>query len=59
MKPGDLVRAKNPAEQGMGLFMGFKWSGDYQYAEVMWFERKATNGDRVSSCSPKLLEVVK
>ena len=59
MKVGDIVRAKDPAENHVGLFMGFKHSGDYQYAEVMWFKRSAPNGDRVSSCSPKLLEVVK
>ena len=62
---GDLVRNKNTAE--LGLFIGmrtFKACGnvnahDYTCAEVMWFDRKAPNGDSVSTIQADLLEVVK
>ena len=61
MKPGDLVKRKK-AESGhegdLGLFIGFRKSQNYEYAEVMWFEHSAPNGDRVSSCQISLLEVV-
>lgn len=61
MKQGDLVKRKR-AESGhkgdLGLFVGFRKSGNYEYAEVMWFDHNAPNGDRVSSCQISLLEVI-
>ena len=61
MKPGDVVRRRR-AESGHkgdhGLFMGLKKSGNYEYAEVMWFEHKAPNGDIVSTVQKDLIEVV-
>jgi len=61
MKPGDLVK-RTHAESGhkgdLGLFIGFKKSGKYEYAEVMWFEHKAPNGGPVSTSQINLLEVV-
>ena len=62
---GDLVRNKESYE--LGLFVGmrtFKACGnvntqDYTCAEVMWFERKAPNGDVVSTIQTDLIEVVK
>ena len=61
MKAGDLVKRKR-AETGhrgdLGLFVGFRKSGNYEYAEVMWFKHKAPNGDAVSSVQISLLEVV-
>ncbi len=64
MKVGDLVRnisARNKYGRiigELGLFMGFKSTGGYEYAEVMWFNRSAPNGDRVSSIQKSLIEVV-
>lgn len=62
MKPGDLVR-RGQSESGqkgdLGLFVGLKKSGEYEYAEVMWFEHKAPNGDPVSTVQKSLIEVVK
>ncbi len=73
MKPGDLVKrtgnsieakAINHAHEGdIGLFMGlriFKGNGvpDYTCAEVMWLDRRASNGDPVSTIQTDLLEVV-
>ena len=73
MKPGDLVKDKRSqlsCEQ-LGIFIGmrtFKRSakysetfpdhGDYVCAEVMWFNKTAPNGDRVSTIQTDLLEVV-
>ena len=62
MKAGDLVKrrkAESGHEGDLGLFIGFRKSGNYQYAEVMWFEHKAPNGDPVSSVQKSLIEVVK
>ena len=64
MKPGDMVKAKG--SNTLGLFVGmrtFKYTGtgpgkDYTCAEVMWFDRNAPNGDRVSTIQTNLLEVV-
>lgn len=66
MKPGDLVKRKNvtfcPAN--WGLFMGLKTFNNgrggvpYTCAEVMWFMKRAPNGDPVSTIQPNLLEVV-
>ena len=67
MKPGDLVKRKDtpsPAHE-MGLFMGLrtfdngKGGSSYTCAEVMCFNRKAPNGDRVSTIQKDLIEVVK
>ena len=61
MKPGDLVKRKK-SESGcqgdLGLFVSFRKSGNYEYAEVMWFEHQAPNGDIVSSVQKSLIEVV-
>tara|TARA_E500000331_G_C16972925_1_gene590101 strand:+ start:51 stop:260 length:210 start_codon:yes stop_codon:yes gene_type:complete len=67
MKPGDLVRNKNSESGELGLFIGtriFRASNSndprdvYACAEVMWFNRNALNGDRVSTIQPDLIEVV-
>lgn len=62
MKPGDLVKRQS-AESGHkgdhGLFVGFKKSGSYKYAEVMWFHHKSPKGGPISTCQISLLEVVK
>lgn len=61
MKPGDLVK-RGRSESGLkgdhGLLIGFKKSGKYEYAEVMWFEHKAPNGGPVSTVQKNLIEVV-
>ena len=63
MKPGDMVKAKR--SNTYGTFIGirtFKNSNlgdDYTCAEVMWFDRCAPNGDRVSTIQADLLEVIK
>lgn len=65
MKPGDVVRNKNSESGELGLFVGmrtFKSSNlgdDYTCAEVIWFERTASNGDLVSTIQANLIEVVK
>jgi hypothetical protein len=68
MKAGDLVRNKNSESGEIGLFMGmrtFKHNApsnpdakDYTCAEVMWFERRASNGDVVSTIQTDLIEVI-
>ncbi len=73
MKPGDLVRNKNSESGELGLFMGFRTfnkyrvltsnkkkilDGTYECAEVMWFTRRAPNGDRISTIQKNLIEVV-
>ena len=55
MKPGDLVQNKNSLIGEYGLFMGFKESCGYKYAEVMWFNRSAPNGQRVCTIQPNLI----
>ena len=59
MKPGDLVRNRNSESGELGLFVGYKTSGNYKFAEVMWFTRRASNGDVVSSIQKDLIEAVK
>ena len=66
MKPGDLVRNKNSESGELGTFIGmrtFKHASDskkdYTCAEVMWFNRSAPNGDRVSTIQKNLIEAVK
>lgn len=56
MNPGDMVKRKN-GNRKFGLFVGFRTSGDYEYAEVMWIAERAPNGDVVSSIQKNLLEV--
>ena len=58
MKPGDLVRNKNSESGELGLFVGYRRSGDYEFAEVMFFNRRASNGDIVCTIQKGLLEVV-
>ena len=61
MKPGDLVKAKSSNTYGLYLGMRtFKNSNlgdDYTCAEVMWYDRNAPNGDRISTIQSDLLEV--
>ena len=61
MKPGDLVRNKEyKTTVELGLFVGLRvFDGNYECAEVMWFNRSAPNGDRVSTVQKDLIEVVK
>ncbi len=59
MKPGDLVRNKNSESGGRGLFVGYRRSGDYEFPEVMFLNRRALNGDIVCTIQKSLLEVVK
>ena len=59
MKPGDLVRNKNSESGELGLFIGYKTSGIYKFAEVMWFTRRSPSGDIISSIQKDLIEVVK
>lgn len=62
-EPGDLVKPKGGSTYG--IFIGlrtFKGSGDkgnpYTCAEVMWHDRNAPNGDRISTIQTDLLEVI-
>ena len=67
MKSGDIVKMVHWKENAFGeekieeygLFIGLKTSGGYEYAEVMWFNRRAPNGDAISSIQKNLIEVVK
>lgn len=67
LTPGDVVRNKNSESGELGLFMGLRtFKGgvdgsfgdgrDYTCAEVLWFERNAPNGDRVSTIQTNLIE---
>ena len=63
MKPGDVVRRKMYPDE-IGLFMGMVTFGntalngdDYTCAEVMWFHKRAPNGDVVSTVQHDLIEV--
>tara|TARA_A100001011_G_C13904619_1_gene672530 strand:- start:136 stop:318 length:183 start_codon:yes stop_codon:yes gene_type:complete len=60
MKPGDLVRNKqNKTTVKLGLFIGLRvFDGKYECAEVMWFDERAPNGDRISTIQKDLLEIV-
>jgi hypothetical protein len=57
MNPGDMVKRKN-GNGKFGLFVGFRTSGDYEYAEVMWTAKRVHGGDVVSSIQKNLLEVI-
>ena len=61
MQVGDIVKVKKRFEvtEDYGLFLSLKSSGGYEYAEVMWFNRRAPNGDAVSGIQKNLIEVVK
>mgnify|MGYP003989009495 CR=1 FL=1 len=62
--PGDVVRNKNSESGELGLFLGLRTfkdhrndaRRDYTCAEVLWFERSAPNGDRVSTIQTSLIE---
>jgi len=67
MKPGDIVRNKSSESGELGLFMGLRtfkaskknpYAKDYTCAEVMWFERTASNGDTVSTIQKDLIRAV-
>ena len=63
MKPGDIVRNKNSESGEIGLFIGLRTfalngSNPYTCAEVMWFDRSAPNGDRISTIQTNLIEAV-
>jgi len=57
MAIGDLVRGHFSRGRDkwtrQGLFVGFKNSNGYVYAEVYWFHE-----NKVGSCQPRLLEVI-
>lgn len=63
MKPGDMVKAKR--SDTYGLYVGMRTfpnaggGDDYTCAEVMWFNKNAPNGDRISTIQADLLEVIK
>ena len=57
MKAGDLIRSTN-APGIIGLFVRFCKSGDYEYAEVIWFGRPSPSGGPVSSVQPDLIEII-
>ena len=62
--PGDIVRNKNSESGELGLFIGLrtfdngKGGKPYTCAEVMWFERSASNGNRISTIQTNLIETV-
>lgn len=62
MKPGDMVKAKSSNTYGtfigMRTFKNGRGGKPYTCAEVMWFDRTAPNGDRISTIQADLLEVV-
>ena len=60
MQPGDLVRNKEyKTTVELGLFIGLRvFDSKYECAEVIWFNRSAPNGDRVSTVQTSLLEIV-
>ncbi len=58
MKPGDLVKHKNPNLSEWGLYLGLRTFKDYTCAEVMWFNHSAPNGDPVSTIQKDLIEVI-
>lgn len=63
-KPGDIVRNKNSESGETGLFIGLRTfehnnrDEPYTCAEVMWFDRSAPNGDRISTIQANLIKVV-
>ena len=60
MKIGDLVRRKYNVKDELGTFIGFRvFDGKYECAEVMWLNKNASNGNRISTIQKDLIEVVK
>ena len=60
MEPGDLIRNKKSDSGELGLFVGLRtFDNTYECAEVMWLNRSAPNGDRVSTIQKNLIEAVK
>ena len=65
MKQGDLVKNISARDKWgkiigeLGLFVAMKNSGGYEYAEVLWCNKSASNGDRVSTIQPSLIREVK
>ena len=65
MNPGDMVKRKDGLYKSneMGLFVGMrtfnngKGGSPYTCAEVMWLNKSAPNGDRISTIQPDLIEV--
>ena len=64
MKPGDLVRRKTYPDE-IGLFIGMVTFSRshvnglaYTCAEVMWLNKTAPNGDRISTVQHDLIEVI-
>ena len=58
MKPGDLVKT-TVGSSNYGTFIGFRvFDGKYECAEVMWFNKNAPNGDRISTIQKDLIEVI-
>jgi len=56
MKAGDLVRDRWGK---VGIFMGFRvFDGVYECAEVMWVDKPASNGEKVSTIQKDLIEVI-
>ena len=61
MSPGDIVQIKDAGknQQQIGIFMGYRiFDGTYECAEVMWFDKRAPNGDVVSTIQKDLIELV-
>jgi hypothetical protein len=57
MKVGDLIRRKDSIDI-FGLFAGYKTSGNYEYAEVIWFDHLDSDACPVSSIQKNLIEIV-
>ena len=62
MKVDDMVKAKSSNTYGtfigMRTFSNRRGGEPYTCAEVMWFDRNAPNGDRISTIQTNLLEVI-
>ena len=58
MNPGDLIRSKRNG--WLGTFVGYRMSGDYKYAEVMWIDHPSPHSDLspISTIQPSLIEHV-
>ena len=54
MKVGDLVRFNITfGVWRLGIFLGYRVSGDYKYSEVLWSDK-----NKISSVQSDLLEVI-
>jgi hypothetical protein len=67
MKVGDMVRNKNSEVEEFGLFMGtaklksadnIRGNRIIEVAEVMWFNRSGSYGDRICTIYPDSIEVI-